>query len=76
MSSESIRTVIRTRRESLGLSRTDATRRTGCYAGDWSRIENGRIRAWPALRQRVAELLGCDVSSLFDSTGWPLVETP
>jgi len=69
---EQVTTTIKLRRMAAGLSRAQACRLANCYAPDYSRLEAGSMKAWPALRKRVAAALGTLERDLFDSGGWPL----
>lgn len=56
---------IKSRRESLGLSQTQAARLAGIARPNWARVESGQqTNAKFATVERIADALGCSIDRL------------
>ena len=52
-------------REARGLSGVELSRRIGVHASLLSKVEHGRIDAWPRFRRAAATALGVDEALIF-----------
>lgn len=56
---------VKARRQEIGLSQAELSRRTRINAPNLSAIENGQREAWPRARRRLARALKVTESELF-----------
>ena len=60
---------VKARRQEMGLSQAELSRRTRINAPNLSAIENGQREAWPRARRRLARALKMPESDLFPEKG-------
>jgi transcriptional regulator with XRE-family HTH domain len=58
---------VRLIRQGIGLSQQELARRLAVHPSILSRLERGRLDAWPKLRRQVAGQLGVTEETLFGS---------
>lgn len=65
-------TIIKRRRQRLGLSQSALAKKANLYTSNLSKFETGRDKAGEVVQGRIAAALGTERKALFCPNGWAL----